>query len=643
MSSGVLTDSVFIDKLNDVIQANLSNENFGVKELAEQIGMSHSQIHRRLKSISKKSISQFIREYRLEKGKEMLTEQANTVAEVSYNVGFGSPSYFNKCFHDYFGFPPGEYKKQVQQQPVKAGNEISDNADNKLVTLVEPDSVTLDKRVQKFKNLYLFLKLVFIALIILVFMLFLRGSIQNHRVSSAAVVKSIGVLPLTNIGSDLEGQYLAEGIMEDILVRLSRIHALEVKSYLSFDKQRLLKISMKQIAKELKVSYILEGSMMKDDQNVRLYIKLIDIAHSRLIWTGQYNSDLGGVFPFISSVSKQIADELEAVLSPVEIERIEKVYTENKEAYNLYLEGRFYWNLGGEEELNKSIDYYTQSLAIDSNYCLAYAGLADAYLMLSWAGNLLQKENVTRSKAYALKALEIDSNLAEAHATLAYISAFSDWNWELAGNEFEHAIRINPNYAMAHLWYSEYLDAVGRDEEAMKHINKALELNPHSAVMRGHKISYCLKRGNFDNALTESNKLLDIGNYQGLNSWFNFNIFLRQRKGDKALAAYKRWHSVVTPDVDISTLDRAYAQSGIAGILQFCIDSELSNDTVKSHLRIAKLYALLDDHDTALDYLEHAVVHSEHGISRIKYAMDFKAMRSNPRFVTLLTAMNLND
>lgn len=629
------TDSTFIKKLTTIVEANLANEHFGVKELSEESGISHSQIHRKLHILTKQSASQFIREIRLNKAIELLQPELYTIAEIAFKVGFGSPTYFNKCFHDYFGYPPGEHKNHKKNDAITEN--ISSKVDKDFQTTQTSKTNSGTKRIWQNKFIqFAFGILLIVALSFFAYSYFNGNSVDTNR------DKSIAVLPLRNLSSDTENQHLADGIMEDILNRLLHIQEFKVVSRISAETYNSSETTIHDIAKELGVSYVLEGSLFRYGNKVSLYVQLIEAKYDNPIWSAKYDNDLSDIFVFVSDVSRQIADELQVVLSPKEKEQLEKKYTENKEAYSLYLEGRFYWQLRGEENLRKSIEYYNKALAIDSNYCLAYAGLADTYIELAWFRFEPRRETIPKSREYIQNALAIDNNLAEAHAIQGVIAVYFDYNWNLAEKSFQRAIEINPNYATAYQWYSEYFDMIGNHEQARLYINKAIELKPHIAVMRHQSYFYYLKEGDYDRALEESDKIFEINKNSTSYHWKKFNIYLRLGEGQKAANEFKNLIQLNFPELKAELLDSIYAEAGIEGIVRYRIEFELKKD-IYNDLTIARFYAMLKENNSALNHLEKSLANGNLEMLRIKFDLDFKELRTEPRFLALLEKMNLGE
>ena len=572
-------DQAFLNRLAEIVNAHLNDEHFGVSELAGEMGISRSKVHRRLKSTTNQSVSQFVREVRLKKGKDLLAQDKLTVSEIAYQVGFGSPSYFIKCFHEFYGFPPGEY--------IKYAPAVSEN-----------------KRNEKTKNLfyqrplYLFLSLAVLLVIILALFIVVT---RDKDFSGKITDKSIAVLPLKNTLADSETQILADGILEDILNRLSHVRELTVKSRNSSDVYHNSLITTPQIAAELGVSYLLEGTILKEGENIRIYIQLIDAINDKHIWSAEYGKDLSGIFEFITDVSGQIASELETVLSESEKKYIEKVYTKNTEAYKLYQKGRFFWHRRSEQGLKQSIEYFNQALALDPEYSLAWAGLADSYLILTFWEWYPWDEGFMKSKEYALEAIRLDNHLAEPRVTLGSMELYYNQNWKFAEKEFLKSIEINPNYSNGYLFYADYLSMLGKYEEARIYLDKAIELFPNALINYHESSGIYWKQGKFDEALKECEKLFEIEKNFKPNYWRKFTIYYYKGEGLKVISELNQYLLLSTPaENHLEKLNQTYAESGLNGVIYWLIEyfeNQKRDDTINinNHFTIAQLYGMLGD------------------------------------------------
>ena len=349
--------------------------------------------------------------------------------------------------------------------------------------------------------------------------------------------KYIAVLPLNNLSADPNNQFFADGIVEDLLTRLSTIEGFKVISRTSSERYRERgEKSLPQIAKELGVSYIIEGSVQRDANKTRINIQLIDAHRDAHIWSKYFDRDFKDIFKIQSEIAIDIAHELNTVLTPQQTTDIQRNRTENIKAYELYQLGRFYWNKRTINGYQTSIGYFEKAIAEDPNYGLAYAGLADTYHLMALQGHMDEKAGRDKAVTLALKALELDDRLAEAHNVLGSIYTNIDFSWEAAEKEYRMAIDLNPNYSTVHHYYSEHLSIVGKHEEARRHINKALELDPLSFVIRYVSAMLYFNRGLFQEALAENQRCNELNKDHPWPAFYDFIINKYLNNGPEALA-----------------------------------------------------------------------------------------------------------
>ena len=331
-----------------------------------------------------------------------------------------------------------------------------------------------------------------------------------NRKPAVLIPKSVAVLPFENLSNDSDNTYFADGIQEEILTRLAKIADLKVISRSSTLDYPIKSRNLAQIAKQLGVANILEGSVRRAADRVRVNVQLINAQTNSHLWAETYDRKLTDVFLVETDIAKTIADSLKAKLTHAERQAIALRPTANPEAYELYLKGRFFWNKRTGADLRKAIDYFNQAIAEDPNYALAYAGLADCYDLLCEYSELSPKESYPKAKAAAIKALELDDTLGEAHTSLAYSLINYDWDWRSAEREYQRAIQLNPNYATAHQWYAECLSMLGRHIEAIAEIKRAQQLDPLSLIINqgvGGKYLYARR---YDEAMAQFQRTLDF-------------------------------------------------------------------------------------------------------------------------------------
>ena len=474
-----------------------------------------------------------------------------------------------------------------------------------------------------------------IALVLLVLAYFLIPTLSKPK---EQFEKSVAVLPFANLSNDPEQEYFSDGIVEAILDHLFKIGELKVTSGTSTKRYKSTELSVKEIGRELGVSSILEGSVQKIGNNVRITAQLIDSRTDVHLWSEIYDRNISDIFSIQSEVAQSVARELKATLTSKEKGQIEKNQTSSVIAYNLYLQGRFFWNKRTEEEQKKSIEFFEKSVALDPNYALAYAGMADAYFILTWRGWLPNPEGYIRAKGFALQALEIDNNLAEAHTSLGWLLFWSEWKWEEARKELNRAIELNPNYANAHQAYSELLDILRQDKAAREQLNLALELDPLSPAMNGLNGLHYYNEGKLKESLEACHRLaeIDLYNSQGV-YWQYFRIYLRNGEDLKAIEALQK----LMPG-NAMTIKEVYYKSGINGIFNYLIESEINKST--NYFRtLASLYAKLDKKEEELSWLEKAFKENLTNLPEINNNPDFDNVRSEPRYQAIIKKMSLSE
>ena len=452
--------------------------------------------------------------------------------------------------------------------------------------------------------------------------------------------KSIAVLPFANLSNDPEQEYFSDGMVEAILTHLFKVGELKVISSTSSKRYKNTKLSIKDIARELGVSSILEGSVQKIGNNIRITVQLIDANTDGHIWSEIYDKNISDIFKIQTEVAQNVARELKMTLTNKEIEQIEKSQTRNLAAYNLYLQGRFFWNKRTPEGLQKSIDYFKLSISEDPNYALAYAGLADAYHIQTWWGWGQSPEGYEKAKEFALKALEIDENLAEAHATLGSVFMWNEWNWKEAQKEFDLAVELNPNCAYAHQYYSEFYEIMGDRNNTRTQINYALKVDPLSPVMNFLSGRYYYYEGKIEESLSLLKKVLELSPDYRAVYITNFNIYVKQGEDQKAIYWLKK--HILSDTVilrDTNTLNTIYDTRGIKGIYSWLIETSPGNN----FFSFASNSAILEEKEKTLTWLEQAVENHESNIPRINSIPDFDYLRSEPRFKALIKKMGLSE
>ncbi len=464
-------------------------------------------------------------------------------------------------------------------------------------------------------------------------------------VQEITAAKSVAVLPFENMSTDPENEYFSDGITDDIIAQLSKISALKVISRTSSMQYKKTTKKIAQIAEELGVAAILEGSVRRAGPRVRIVVHLVDPKSEKHLWGETFDRQLTDVFEVQSEVAQQITGALAVALSPEEKQRVEKKATGDAEAYNLYLLGRFHVNKWSEEHVLKAIGFFQGAIEKDSGYALAYAGLADAYEVLSIGLSATPAlGNLSSAKSMALKALEIDDSLAEAHTSLAYARWLSDLDWSTAEREFKRALELKSSYVPALQWYAEYLAALGRHDDALVQIKRAQQLDP-LAVPVNRAVGWVLYFARqYDQAIEELRKALGMDSaFLGarLVLWW-----VQVAKGDyeEAIADIRR-EGERPGSGTVKKLMLAYACAAAGkgeearGIL-WELEAKLASE---DRLALLSTFALaaLGETDRAFQQLERAYEHREPGLMFLKVAPWLDPLRSDSRYGTLVEKLRL--
>ncbi len=501
MTFGGGNEQEFVSKLTQITLDHLEDEHFGGKELALAMGMNRSTLYRKMHASTEKNISQFIREVRLKKAFELLQDDNLTAAEVAYRVGFGSPAYFGKCFHDFFGFPPGEVKKKLAEGSLPVMEEDPKAVDRN----DEGEKARLAFGLTK-KTYRIAAALVLVVLIIsAVTHFFERKREFNFYLSEQE--KSIAVLPLKNLSDDPNNQYFADGITEDILSHLFRIGDLRVISRTTSERFRDSQLPSPEIAKSMGVNYLLEGSVRKDGDNVRISVQLIEGKTDRHLWSENYDRQLADIFRIQSEIAQTIARELKAVITPLEKTLIEKVPTENIEAYNYYLIGNnYYWRSFDEQDYSIAISMYSKAIEQDPEFALAYIRLSICYSAVYWFHFDRNYNQIMKSKEAIDAAIRLDPKLPEIHLALGYYYYWCLLDYQKALEEFSIAETRLRNHPECILMKASVNRRAGDWKSARENFLLAYELDPGSTQIAQNTAATLFLLGEFRQSEEFSNK-----------------------------------------------------------------------------------------------------------------------------------------
>jgi TolB-like protein/predicted Zn-dependent protease len=463
---------------------------------------------------------------------------------------------------------------------------------------------------------------------------------NSHASSNELGAKSIAVLPFDNLSRDPDNAYFAEGVQDEILTRLAKVADLKVISRTSTQHFKSTPENLPQIAKQLGVTNILEGSVQKAKDQVRVNVQLINALTDAHLWAEIYDRKLTDIFSVESDIAKTIADTLQAKLTGSEQTAISKKPTANSEAYELYLKGRFFWNKRTGNDLNTAANYFQRATDADPSYANAYAGLAQSYVLIPLFGAGMPRDFFPKASDAARRAIELDETSAEGHAALGNLYCMDDFNPPASEKEFQRAIALNPNYATAHHWFSNsLLVTMGRFDEAIKEGKRAVELDPLSLIINADLGSTLMLSRRYDDAIAQLRSTLALDPNFAYAHWnLGEALYL---KGDStgAIAEYEKAASLDNDPEIQALLARAYAETGkkeqALEILRK-LSETAQHQFVRGYL-FALIYIGLGDKTTAIQYLERCSQERENiDLNWIKVDPLLDPLRGDPRFEALV-------
>jgi len=458
-------------------------------------------------------------------------------------------------------------------------------------------------------------------------------------------INSVAVLPFANQGGDPNTEYLSDGITEGVINSLSRLRQLRVMARTTVFRYKGREDDPQKIGRDLGVGAVLVGRLQPRGDLLTVQTELVDVATGSQLWGEQYNRKLADLLAVQDEISREISDKLRLRMTGEEKTRLAKRYTENSDAYQLYLKGRYYWNKRTPEGVRKGLEHFREALEKDPGYALAYAGVADSYAVGGgFYLGLSPQEARPKAKAAAIKALQIDDTLAEAHTTLADGLFYYDWEFSKAETEFKRAIEVNPNYATAHQWYSEYLYSMGRPQEAIAEAKRAQELDPLSLIINAAVASTLFYARRYDEAIEQYRKVEEMDANFIPADWSLAVAYEQEGMYREALAEKQRvLRHAGNPEL-AAALGEAYAASGYKAALRRLLKELLKERWQRGAggaFDIARTYAALGQKDEALTWLEKALEERAGATVRLKADPEFDPLRPDPRFQDLLRRIGL--
>jgi TolB-like protein/DNA-binding winged helix-turn-helix (wHTH) protein/Tfp pilus assembly protein PilF len=459
-------------------------------------------------------------------------------------------------------------------------------------------------------------------------------------------IRSIAVLPLENLSGDASQNYFADGMTDELITDLAQISALRVISRTSVMVYKGARKPLPQIARELNVDAVVEGTVLRSGDQVRITAQLIEASTDKHLWSQSYEGELRDTLALQNRVASAIADQIRINLTPREEAALKSAKAVNPEAYQSYLKGRYFWNKRTADGLKAALAYFNQAIEEDPKYAQAYSGLADTYAVLGdWQYGVMSfKEALPKAKAAAIKAVELDGSLSEAHTSLGYSLRAFDWDFDSAGKEFRRAIEINPGYATAHHWNAMNLGLLGRPKEALVEMRKAENLDPLSLIINADLAEFLLLTHSYDESVKQGLKIIEMDSTFAIGHKQLGDAYLLKQMDKEAVAELQKAVRLSGGSpICIADLARAYVASGkMNEAVKLLSDLKKSSNTSFTNApQIAMIYASMGDNDQAMCWLERA--YEERFNPSILLRSGFEPLRSDQRFKELMRRIGLPE
>ncbi len=468
------------------------------------------------------------------------------------------------------------------------------------------------------------------------------GTVRRERISK--IIDSLAVLPFENASRDPENEYLSDGIAGSLINILATVPKLRVMAQSTVFRYKGRGIDPQAVGRELNVRAVLTGRMMQSGGSLRIGTELVDVATGSQLWGAQYDRKLGDIFAIQDEISNEISGNLRLKLTRAEKKRLTKRQTDDAEAYRLYLKGRHHWNRWTEEGFYKAIEYFQQAVDKDPGYALAYAGLADSYVLLGWNSYLPPKDAFPKAKVTAMEALRLDPDLGEAHTPLAAVLWLHDWQWQAAQTEFKRSLALNPAYPTANHWYAEYVMTMGRHSEAITRMKNSQELDPLSLII-SDAIGWSLYMARrYDDAIEQLQRTLELDPNYPVTYWVLGLLLRKMGHYERAIAEGEKG---VNLSGGSSMMRAALAQTfGAAGRKEKAIEilddlAKLAKQKYVAPYFFAGIHVGLGENDRAIECLEKSYEEHSHWLIYLHMDPGLDALRSNPRFQELLRRVGL--
>jgi adenylate cyclase len=546
------SDKALLEKFDHLIDENLDNSTFSTDKVCQDLGISRSQLFRILKDHTQLSSTLYIRKRKLAKAKNLLSTTEMRVSEIADAVGINSPQNFSKYFTEEFNVSPTDFRKQIPS--------------------------------------------------------------ENAPVINNSPNFSIAVLPFVNMSNDIEQEYFSDGITEEIINVLAKVHSLKVAGRTSCFTFKNKHTDLREMGALLNVNHILEGSVRKSGNKLRITAQLINVEDGYHLWSEKYDREVADIFDIQDEISVAILEEVKLKLFGEENSKVFKRYTNNHQAYQLYLHGRFYHNkFAGVEEFKKAISYFEAAIAIEPNYAIAYSGIASCYLNLWFYRHLEPNKSLPKMMEATQRALELDDEIPESYLALARKQLFFDWDFNAAHEAFKKALSFDWHKAELYGQYALFLGMTGNYAKADENANLALNLDPFSLINNYYSAHIYWLSGNFEKAIGQGKRLVELEPFfWGGHSVIGLNL-IHSKRYPEALIALEIALNLNYSGLNLSACGVLYGLSGQIEKAENIIEQMklLSHTQPIAHYDMAIVYACMGDLDTAISFFEKSIIKHE--------------------------------
>ena len=625
-----------IERLEHSIDAHLNDSEFSIDLLCKEVGISRSQLHRIIKEKTNLSITLYLRKKRLEKAKLLLSSIDLRVSEIADAVGINNPANFSKYFIEEFQMSPTDFRKQQQTDLTEVLTVIPPLHHQQEDWVKNPPG-----RKPNLPSRYVYVLVGIAAILAVAFYFFgyrfSNESIQNSTSLQEVSENTIAILPFKNLGPT-EKSFFSDGVMEQIHASLSLLENLKVISKSSSKLFRDSPKPLSQIANELHVKYILEGSVLQIDQKIRITVELSNAAENRAVWTQSYDGETKEVFTFMSKVAKEVADELNQKLNAELTDKITKSPTKSLAAYNEYLQGNQLIQARDKSKLEASLLKFTAAIELDPEFANAYANRASAYFLMVAGKYIDEQTGYKMAEQNALTSIRLDAENSLAYAVLAII--YQDQNkWDQARTTYQIALKYSPNDALINYWYSLMLRSLGHLEEAIQFSTKAVESDPLSQVIFGGHTLNCILGGKLDLAqknISDAQLLFNnTWNYHFVKGYYHIS----KEEYTTALQSMNRAIEL-GPSIKILKHMATYCKSKAGQTKEVTDYLKSLADVPENYSAFIMLYAGLGDKERAMRYLQKM---ADTGVipTDLKVMPIYKTLRNDKRYEAILQKYGL--